>query len=102
MVVVLRKMNEMTEMMKNELRGGWLGLPKPFKPIDLLGVGLGSYFIYSAVTNKAPPWLTISLGAIMIYIHSQRFFYAPQTKEGLQALLTQLNVTPQEITGTLQ
>ena len=92
----------MTELMKQELRGGWLGIGKPYQPLDLLGVTLGSYFLYTGVTGKGPPWLTISLGAIMIYIHTQRFLYAPQTRDGLINLLNTLEVTPEEITGRLQ
>jgi len=88
-------------IVKKEFRGGWLGLPEPFETIDLLGVALGSYFLYNGVTGKGPQWLTISLGAVMVYIHSQRFFYAPQSKEGLIRLLKQLEITPQEIAGEL-
>jgi hypothetical protein len=46
--------------------------------------------------------VTIALGAIMVYIHSQRFFYAPQSKEGLIALLKSLDVKPAEIAGALE
>lgn len=87
----------MNDLIKQELRGGWLGMPRQFEAIDFLGFALGSYFLYDGVTNKGPRWVTISLGAIMIYIHSQRFFYAPTTKEGLVNLLENLNVTPEEV-----
>lgn len=89
------------QIIADEFRGGWLGMPEPFKVIDLLGFALGSYFLYDGVTGKGPPWMTISLGAIMMYIHSRRFFYAPQTRAGLIALLNQLEITPEEITGQL-
>lgn len=92
----------MNELIKQEFRGGWLGLPEPFETLDLLGVALGSYFVYEGVTGKGPQWLTISLGAIMIYIHSQRFFYAPQSKAGLINLLEQLEITPEEVAGTMR
>ena len=92
----------MNELIKQEFRGGWLGLPEPFEMLDLLGVALGSYFVYEGVTGKGPQWLTISLGAIMIYIHSQRFFYAPQSKAGLINLLENLNITPEEIAGAMR
>ncbi len=94
-------MNELTPIIKREFRGGWLGIPEPFEAIDFLGVALGSYFLYEGVTGKGPQWLTISLGAIMVYIHSQRFFYAPQSKAGLINLLKSLDVTPEEIAGAL-
>ncbi len=95
-------MNDLVPIVKTEMRGGWLGIPEPFEVIDFLGVALGSYFMYDGVTRKGPQWLTIGLGAIMIYIHSQRFFYAPQSKEGLRALLKALDVKPAEITGLLE
>lgn len=87
----------MTEFQKYELRSGWLGMAEKFQPLDALGVALGSYFIYQGTTNRAPDWLTISLGAIMVYIHSQRFFFAPQDKDGLVRLLKSLDVTPAEV-----
>ena len=67
----------MPDLLKQEFRGGWLGLPRQFELIDLLGFAMGSYFLYNGVTNKGPQWVNISLGTIMMYIHSQRFFYAP-------------------------
>lgn len=92
-------MIEPLPIVKSEFRGGWLGLPEQFEVIDLLGFALGSYFLYNGVTGKGPQWLTISLGAIMMYIHSQRFFYAPQSKAGLINLLKSLDITPEQIKG---
>ena len=66
----------MENLIKQEFRGGWLGMPRRFEVIDFLGIALGSYFLYDGVTKKGPQWVTISLGTIMIYLHSQRFFYA--------------------------
>lgn len=91
----------MNDLIKQDLRAGWLGIGTAYQPLDFLGVALGSYFVYQGVTHKAPDWLTVSLGAIMIYIHSQRFFYAPQTKDGLIKLLKTLNVSADEISGQL-
>jgi len=88
---------EMTEWQRYELRSGWFGMAEKFQPIDALGVALGSYFIYQGVTNRAPKWLTVSLGAIMIYIHATRFFIAPQDKQGLVKLLNAMDVTPAEL-----
>lgn len=87
----------MNDLIKQELRGGWLDMPGQFEAIDFFGFALGSYFLYDGVTGKGPQWLTISLGALMIYIHTRRFFYAPTTKEGLINLLESLDVTPEEV-----
>ncbi len=89
------------DLIKQDLRSGWLEIGQKWQTLDFIGVALGSYFIYDGVTRKAPPWLTISLGAIMVYIHSQRFFYAPQSRDGLIRLLNNLEVTPEELTGQL-
>lgn len=91
----------MSPLMRDELRGGWLGIPRQFSPLDLLGVAMGSYFIYSGATGRGPEWLTISIGAIMVYIHTRRFVYAPQDREGLVRLLRDLEVTPDELRGML-
>ena len=91
----------MNDLIKQDLRSGWLGVPTVYEPLDFLGVALGSYFIYQGVTHRAPDWVTISLGAIMVYIHSRRFFYAPQTRDGLIRLMKHLDVTPEQITGAL-
>lgn len=89
------------ELLKAELRGGWLGVPEAYTAYDFLGFALGSYFIIDGVVQitaerkKKPNWWPIArigLGAIMFYIHTQRFFYAPQSKEGLQKLLTALDI----------
>lgn len=87
----------MTPLMKSELRGGWLGIPQRFEPLDFLGVAMGSYFVYQGATNRGPDWLTISIGAIMVYIHTRRFLYAPQDREGLVRLLRDLEVKPEEL-----
>ena len=92
---------EPIQIVKDEFRGGWLGMPEPFEVIDLLGFSLGAYFTWAAVTKKGPDWLSIALGGIMMYIHSQRFFYAPKTRAGLINILNQLDLTPADITGEL-
>lgn len=74
-------------------------MPRKFEVIDLLGFALGSYFLYDGVTGKGPQWVSISLGAIMMYIHSRRFFYAPTTKAGLINLLNSLDISPDELEG---
>ena len=89
------------DLIKQDLRSGWLEIGMKWQPLDFLGVALGSYFLYDGVTHKGKDWITIALGAIMIYIHSQRFFYAPQSREGLIRLLNDLQVTPEELTGQL-
>ena len=91
----------MTELMQQELRGGWLGIGDAFQPLDFMGVALGAYAIYAGLTGKAPRALTVALGAGLVYIHSRRFLYAPKDRAGLVRLLRDLNVTPQELTGEL-
>ncbi len=86
----------MNEVLKHELRGGWLGVPEAYHPFDALGAGMGAWFIYDAVQYpRRTAWVNIALGAIMIYIHSQRFFYAPQDKAGLDRLLNALDIPQQ-------
>jgi len=92
----------MNDLIKQELRGGWLGIPRQFEAIDFFGFALGSYFLYDGVTNKGPQWITMSLGAIMIYIHTRRFLYAPTTKAGLINLLESLDATPEEIARAIR
>jgi hypothetical protein len=91
----------MNDLLKQELRGGWLDVGNKFQAIDFFGMALGSYFIYDGVTGKGPQWLTVSIGAIMIYIHSQRFLYAPKSREGLMRLMRDLDITPEEVVGEL-
>ena len=87
----------MTELQKYELRSGWLGLPEPWHPLDLLGVAMGSAIIWSAVDKRAPDWVPIALGGIMVFIHTQRFFHAPQTRDGLARLLKSLDVKASDL-----
>ncbi|MCP4410653.1 MAG: hypothetical protein GY807_23515 [Gammaproteobacteria bacterium] len=89
----------MNELLKQELRAGWLGIGDPYQPIDFLGMAMGGYFIYDGVTRRGAPWVGIALGAIMVYIHSRRFVYAPKDRAGLIRLLDTLEVTPQELLG---
>ncbi len=89
------------EILKYELRAGWLGLPQAFSPFDLIGVAMGAAMIYSGASTRAPRWLPIALGGVMMFIHSQRFFYAPQDRAGLVRLMRALDVTPEELTGSL-
>lgn len=64
---------------KAEEARNFLGAPRKYQLIDFLGVGLGSYFIWETLRRPRPEWVNVALGAIMIYIHSERFVYAPQT-----------------------
>ncbi len=91
-----------TEIQKYEYRSGWLGLPKPFHPFDLIGVSMGALIIWSAVDNRAPKWVPIALGGIMVYIHSQRFFNAPQSRDGLIRLLDATGVSARELQPLLE
>ena len=88
---------EIGPLLREELRSGWLEMPERYQLLDFLGVALGSYFIYAGATDRAPRWLTIALGGVMVYIHSQRFFYAPRTRGGLFRLLQALEIDPAEL-----
>ena len=86
----------MTELMRQELRGGWLGVGDALQPLDALGMALGAYFLYAGATKKAPCWLTATLGGVMIFIHSQRFLYAPKDRAGLIRLAKSLKLQPRD------
>lgn len=77
-------------MLEQEIRGGWLGVPEAFHPLDFLGVALGSYFAWQSWRDGRP--LGIALGGLMVYIHAQRFFMAPQDRAGLERLLASLGL----------
>ncbi|MCH8059350.1 MAG: hypothetical protein IIA11_02715 [Proteobacteria bacterium] len=91
----------MTDLMQQELRGGWLGIGDAYQPLDFMGAALGAYAIWAGLTGNAPRALTVALGVGLVYIHSRRFLYAPKDRAGLVRLLQSLNVTPQELTGEL-
>jgi hypothetical protein len=86
----------MTELLRQELRGGWLGVGKAYQPLDALGMALGAYFLYAGATKKAPDWLTATLGGVMIFIHAQRFLYAPKDRAGLIRLAKTLKLTQKD------
>lgn len=85
------------EILRQELRGGWLGIPEPYSLIDFMGAALGTYFIWAGATGRAPRWSLAAIGGVMLYIHVQRFAYAPQTRAGLVNLLNALEVRPDEL-----
>lgn len=84
-------------LLKSELRHGWLGFSEQYELFDALGAGLGAFFLWQAVSGKHLRWASAVLGGIMIYIHTQRFFYAPETKSGLIRLLKSLDITSEEL-----
>lgn len=84
------------ELLRQELRAGWLGVGDAYQPLDLLGAGLGAYFLYAGATGKAPKWLTATLGGLMIFIHTQRFLYAPKDRSGLIRLAKTLKLTQKD------
>lgn len=86
----------MERWLHDELRSGWLGLPRAYSTLDFLGMALGSYFIWAGATGKAPRWSLAAIGGVMIFIHTQRFFYAPQTGEGLKRLIAAIGLTPEQ------
>ena len=82
----------MTPFDLQELRGAWLGLPEAYHPFDFLGVALGGYFL---VTH--PSAFGKALGLLMIGIHINRFFFAPQDMTGLERLAQALDVSPEAL-----
>ena len=82
----------MNALLKDELRGAWLGLPKAYTALDFFGMALGSYFLWAGATGKAPRWTVTAIGGVMFYIHMQRFFYVPQSRQGLVRLMRALDI----------
>lgn len=68
------------DRIKTEERRVAAGVPLRFQLIDGLGVLLGGWFIAETLRRPDPSWINVGLGAVMVYIHSERFFYAPQVK----------------------
>lgn len=54
------------------------GRPEKFQIVDAIGIAYGSLFLFHAATGKVPPWLVAAVAGTMVYIHSERYFYAPQ------------------------
>jgi hypothetical protein len=90
------------ELTRQELRGGWLDLPRAHESIDFFGAALGAYFMWAGATGRAPRWSLAALGGIMFYVHGLRFFTAPRTGAGLVRLLRSLDVRPQEVIAALE
>ncbi len=78
-------------LLQQELRGAWLGRPARYHLLDFLGVALGSFFLWRSWRDRRP--LAMGLGALMIVIHSTRFFYAPQDPAGVARLLRSVGLT---------
>lgn len=68
-------MHGLWEQLREEEIRNWIGTPARYQLLDFLGVGLGSYFLWEGWGRNN---FNVALGAIMIFIHSQRFLYAPQ------------------------
>jgi len=89
-------------LLADELRGGWLNVPRAYSLLDFLGAALGSYFLWAGATGRAPRWSLAAIGGIMIFIHTQRFFYAPQSADGLRRLVAALDLQPEEVRAALR
>lgn len=92
----------MNELVRQELKSGWLGMPGKFSPLDFAGAGLGAYMTFMGVRElqRARSWqgmLAVGLGAMMIWIHTQRFFLAPQDQGGFIRLATDLGITQTDL-----
>lgn len=81
------------DLLKQELRSSFLGVGDTFQPLDATGAALGAYFLFAGITNRAPPALTALLGGIMIFVHLQKFFFAPKDRTGLIRLAKALDLT---------
>jgi len=92
----------MNPLMQQEHRGGWLGMPRKYSVVDLSGAFLGGYMGYLGYRElqRAPCWqgyLALALGGVMIWIHTQRFFYAPQDQRGFIKLAQELAITQADL-----
>lgn len=91
------------DLLLQEHRGGWLGMPRKYSIIDLAGAGMGGYMGYLGyreLQRSSGSWqglLAIALGGVMIWIHTQRFFYAPQDQRGFIKLARELEVTQSDL-----
>lgn len=89
-------------LLTQEFRGGWLGMPLPYSIVDLAGAALGGYMTFMGIRElrRAENWqgiVAIGLGAVMIWIHTQRFFYAPQDQRGFIRLARELEITQADL-----
>jgi len=92
----------MNDLLNDEHRGGWLGMPRKYSVIDLGGAALGGYMIYMGTREmrRATGWqglLAVALGGVMIWIHTQRFFYAPQDQRGFIKLAQEMQLTQTDL-----
>ena len=90
------------DVLLQEHRGGWLGMPRKYSIVDMAGVALGGYMAYMGVRElrRTESWqgvAAVGFGAVMIWIHMQRFFYAPQDQRGFIKLARELEVTQADI-----
>jgi len=84
----------MNQLLQDELRGGWLGVPRQYTLLDFLGIAFGVALLVAA--RKHRDFTLAALGGVAVYIHSQRFFYAPQTGEGLRSLVRTVGIPPEQ------
>lgn len=89
-------------LMTQEHRGGWLGMPRRYSILDFSGAMLGTYMGYMGVRElqRGRSWqgyTALALSGVMIWIHVQRFFYAPQDQTGFIRLARELGVTQTDL-----
>ena len=91
------------DLLQQEHRGGWLGMPRKYSIIDLSGAMLGGYMGYMGyreLQRNRNAWqgiLALALGGVMIWIHTQRFFYAPQDQRGFIKLAQEMGITQTDL-----
>ena len=62
-----------------------IGRPEKWQVIDFIGIAYGAYFIWDGWSRPRPKVLNVMIGSTMVYIHAERFFYAPQTPRKLSS-----------------
>ncbi len=70
-------MNTLIERIHTEEHRNVLGRPKKWQAVDFTGISYGAAVLFLATKYRLPKWVNL-MGLSMLYIHSRRFFYAPQ------------------------
>lgn len=70
-------MKDLFERIHTEEHRNVLGRPKKWQAVDFMGMSYGASVLFLAFKYRLPKWVNL-MGWSMVYIHSRRFFYAPQ------------------------
>lgn len=89
---------ETCELLVEELRGGWLNVPRAYTAFDWFGVGLGGFMAYLGTRQPGPlGHVAVALGAVMVWIHAQRFLYAPASHAGFAQLARAIGMNQSDL-----